>query len=361
MAMRHPDEHLIRDEDLRARLEEARGKFAFQSQLSVLVTTQRRRDEERQAQEARDKALSVMPREQRRRAMVRDIIEATPATPADLRHIHSVIAVCGMPYDRPPPDVRRFEKRQGNMSLVIQAGELTGKDKEWVPQPLPYGPKPRLIMIYLCSEAIRQKSPTIEIADSLSGFIRDMGFPVTGGKKGTLHAFKEQLNALAACDMKIGVWDGEGQTARTRRITPFESIDVWLPRYATPDQPSFWPDTVTFNDVFYKSLDRHALPVSAHVIRAFAGSSRKLDLYTWVGYRLHNLDATLYVSWNALREQFGGSFSRSRAFRAQFAQDLGHLKEVLPKIPVRVSEEGLILDPADPSVLALPAPRRARK
>jgi len=72
------------------------------------------------------------------------------------------------------------------MSLLIQAGELTGKDQQWVQQPLPFGPKARLIMIYLCSEAIRQKNPTIEIADSLSGFIRDMGFPVTGGKKGTL-------------------------------------------------------------------------------------------------------------------------------------------------------------------------------
>ncbi|QRG10284.1 hypothetical protein EZH22_31275 (plasmid) [Xanthobacter dioxanivorans] len=359
--MRHPDEHLIRDEDLRAKLEEARGKFLFEQQVGILVTTQRRRDDERQAEEAKAQALAVMPRERRRRAIIREVIENTQPTPADLRHIHSVIAVCGMPYDRPPPEVRRFEKQQGNMSLLIQAGELTGKDQQWVQQPLPFGPKARLIMIYLCSEAIRQKNPTIEIADSLSGFIRDMGFPVTGGKKGTLQAFKEQLNALAACDMKIGVWDGAGQTARTRRITPFDSIDVWLPPNINPDQKMFWPDTVTFNDAFYKSLDRHALPVSAHVIRTFAGSARKLDLYTWMGYRLHNIDTTLRVSWKALAEQFGGSFARPRAFRAQFAQDLAHLKEVLPKIPVKVTEDGLVMEPADPHVLALPAPRAARK
>lgn len=359
--MRHPDEHLIRDEDLRAKLEDARGKFAFEQQVGILITTQRRRDQEREAQDARNKALALMPREKRRRAIIREVIENEPPAAADLRHIHSVIAVCGMPYDRPPPGVRRFEKKQGSMSLVIHAGELSGRDTEWVEQPLPFGPKARLIMISLCSEAIRQKSPTIEIADSLSGFIRDMGFPVTGGKKGTLQAFKEQLNALAACDMKIGVWDGEGQAARTRRITPFESIDVWLPRASSPDQPSLWPSTVTFNDAFFKSLDRHALPVSAHVIRSFAGSARKLDLYTWLGYRLHNIDANLRVSWSALQEQFGGSFSRPRAFRAQLASDLAHIKEVLPKIPVKVTEDGLILEPADPSVLALPAPRLSKK
>ena len=74
-------------------------------------------------------------------------------------------------------------------------------------QPLPFGPKSRLLLMHLCSESIRQKSATIEIADSLTGFIRDMGFAVTGGKRGTLHAFKEQINALAACKLARSHWN----------------------------------------------------------------------------------------------------------------------------------------------------------
>lgn len=270
-----------------------------------------------------------------------------------------------MPYDRPPPDVRSFEKRQGNMSLLVTAGKLAspGADTDWVDQPLPFGPKARLIMIYLCSEATKQKSPTIEIADSLSGFIKDMGFPVTGGKKGTLTAFKEQLNALAACDMKIGVWDGVGQTARTRRITPFDAIDVWLP--TSPDMKMLWPTTVTFNDAFFKSLDRHALPVNAKTVKAFAGSARKLDLYFWLGYRLHSLNGSsepLRISWAALAEQFGTGFTRPRAFRAQLTEELKHIREVLPKLPLKLTENGLILESADPEqVLALPTRRLAKK
>jgi hypothetical protein len=35
------------------------------------------------------------------------------------------------------------------------------------------GPKARLVLLHLCTEAVRQRSPTVEVADSLSGFMRD--------------------------------------------------------------------------------------------------------------------------------------------------------------------------------------------
>ena len=61
----------------------------------------------------------------------------------------------------------------------------------------------RIILMHLCSEAVRQKSATIDIADTFTGFVRDLGFPDSGGKKGPLTAFKEQLNALSACTMRM--------------------------------------------------------------------------------------------------------------------------------------------------------------
>ena len=133
----------------------------------------------------------------------------TKPSKQDLRHIHSVLAICGLPYDRLPLGQRDFERKQGNMALDVTAGFLRDPNGEKIIQPVPFGPKARLILMHLCSEAIRQKSPTIEIADTLTGFVRDMGFPDSGGRKGPLTAFKEQLNALAACTMKLTVWNGE--------------------------------------------------------------------------------------------------------------------------------------------------------
>lgn len=329
----------IRDADLLAELDAARGSAGFVFKKMELA----------QKQASRDK-LTSLPRDARRREIVRRNLAESPADTEDLRHIHSVLAMCGLPYSRQALTVREYERKQGRMSLVVEAGKLRDPDGNRVEQPLPFGPKARLLLMHLCSEAIRQKGPTIEVADSLTGFIRDMGFPVTGGKKGTLNAFKEQINALAACKLSVGMWDG--RHAVEYQGMPFSRIDVWLP--TSPDQMMLWPSTLTFSMDFYTTLAKHALPIRAEAVRAFAGSARKLDMYFWFNYRLHRLKEPTTLSWSALADQFGGGFDRQRAFKAHFADDLKDIKEVFPKLPVTLSDAGLTIEPTDPSTLSLP-------
>lgn len=333
----------IRDADLLAELEAARGSFGFEFQARTLA----------QRQEERDR-IAALGREKRRRALIRRDLEETKPVLDDMRHIHSVLAICGLPYRRLPPGMRDFERKQGNMALDVSAGFLRDPEGNKIIQPVPFGPKARLILMHLCSEAVRQKSATIDIADTFTGFVRDLGFPDSGGKKGPLTAFKEQLNALSACTMRMSVWTGE--RVRTRTITPIEDIDLWLA--ANPDQRSLWPSTVTFSPSMYDSLKRHALPVNVKAVRAFAGSARKLDLYFWLGYRMHNIDRELVISWQALAEQFGEGYTRDRAFKHDFDQALADIKDVFPKLPVTLDEHGIHLRPADTDVLALPAPRK---
>lgn len=335
----------IRDADLLAELEAALDTAGFAFKKMELA----------QKQAARDK-LSGLSRDARRREVVRRNLAEAPNDTEDLRHIHSVLAMCGLPYSRQPLAVREYERKQGRMSLVVEAGKLRNPETgNRIEQPLPFGPKARLLLMHLCSEAIRQKGPTIEIADSLTGFIRDMGFPVTGGAKGTLNAFKEQINALAACKLSVGMWDG--RHAVEYQGMPFSRIDVWLP--ASPDQMMLWPSTLTFSMDFYTTLAKHALPIRAEAVRAFAGSARKLDMYFWFNYRLHRLKEPTTLSWNALADQFGGDYARHRDFKRGFADDLKDVLGVFPKLPVKLSDEGMEISPAGPDILSLPpAPKR---
>jgi hypothetical protein len=349
---------LIHDEDLRTQLADARKKgFMWQTMARVLVNTQERRDKERAEAAAHAARLAALPREKRRRAIIRGVFENAAPSPADVRHMHSVLAVCGLPHSREPIEVREFERKQGNMALDISAGYLRTPTGEKIAQPLPFGPKARLILMHLCSEAIRQKSAKIEIAETFTAFVREMGYDDAGGPRGSLTAFREQLNALAACSMRISAWTGEG--VRTRKIDPIEEFDLWLS--ADHRQRSLWPSTLTFSAPMFESLQRHALPVNIKAVRAFAGSARKLDIYFWLGYRMHNIDDPLHISWKALGEQFGTGFGRERKFREKFKSELADITEVFPKLPVKLSEKGLILHPAGPEVLALPTPKPARK
>jgi len=136
----------VRDADLVQRVAEA-TPFLRDSIISSCVREQERRDK-----------LSAMPPGQRRRvATQRQIAEESGIQRQDLRHIHSVLAICSLPYTAQPLAVREWQRRQGRMSLMVSAGKLVGRDGEWVDQPLPYGSRARLLLLHTCSEALRQR------------------------------------------------------------------------------------------------------------------------------------------------------------------------------------------------------------
>jgi hypothetical protein len=355
-----PNLSLIRDADLRNKLEYHRnrtgGSGMFSFEAKELIAEQQARDA---VAAKRAAELAAMSRDAARRAQSHDLLQTTGEDPQNLRHIHSVLALCGLPYTRQPIEEREYRSKQGRMRLIVNAGELMAPDGEFVKQPLPYGSRARLLLLHLCSEAIRQKSPTIDIEDSLTAFLKKMGFEATGGPRGTLTAFKQQVNALAACKMTIGTTDGNGGPSKTVNTQPFSSLDVWFPQ--SPEQRMLWPSTITFSRDFFDTLNKHALPVNIHAIRAFQGSPRKIDIYYWLTHRLYGLSAPLAISWDALKEQFGDGYSRERDFRAKFISELKHISEVFPKLPATIGEKGMQLKPADTSVMAIPAPRSTKK
>lgn len=340
----------ITDADLLAKLEDARGKFAFEAVARSLVHTQNLRNAERVKAAARAAELANMTPMEKRRSIVREVIENEGPSPQNLRYMHSALAICGLPYRRLPDDVLEFERSQGRMAVVVEAGKLRAPDGRRIQQPIPFGPKPRLILTHLSTEAIRNQSPTIDVAESLTAFMRELGFEKRGGERGNIKPFKEQLQALAACRMEISAWDGK--RSATIDAKPFKGIELWMSD--NPDQKSLWPSTVTFSQEFYESLRQHALPIDVRALHAFANSARKLDLLFWLNYRLHSIKAQLVLDWKPLQDQFGDGFGRVRDFRAQLAADIDHIKEIFPKLPVKLTERGLILDNADPSVLSIP-------
>ncbi len=360
----------VRDEDLVRNIEQARGTVTYKATLAVAQATQAKRDAERgaaqrrleEAQEA-DRQRARLPRDARRRDLIREVIENEPAGPENIQHIHSVLALCGLPY-REPKGLTNVFREYGRNTLAISAGRLTNPlTGEMEMQGLPYGPKARLMLLHLCTEAVKQRTPKIEVASSLSGFIRDMGFPVTGGDRGTLKQFKEQLNRLAACSMQIGLWDGS--RASTLNVPPFRQMDVWLPLNVDPDQGLLWSSTITFHRDFFDNLLQHALPVDIRAARAFAGSARKLDLLFWVGYRLSRLERPLRLTWDNLYKQFGSENGSIRSFRQEFRKDVAHLTEVFPRVRLSLDEGGMQLLPSDQKDLLVPpkislANKRAR-
>lgn len=344
------DETLIRDSDLRAQLEEARGKFLFKTQIRILVSLQKERDDAQALDNARATTLAAMPREQRRRTIIREVIESEGASPDNLRYMPTPLAICGLPYKALPADQVEFERSQGRMAVTVTAGKLRAPDGRRIQQPVPYGPKARLIMAHLSTEALRNNSPIVETSETLSGFMRDMGFEPRGGRNGNIEPFKEQLRALAACRMEISAWDGKksGQVD----VKPLQKVELWFAE--NPDQQSLWPTTITFSTDFYTELQKHALPIDVRALRALSNSARRLDLLMWVTYRITRLKANLVLDWKPLKAQFGDGYTRDRDFKTALVDDIAAIKELFPKIPLKLTERGMEMTQCDPTVLSIP-------
>ena len=349
--MSEHDESLIRDADLKEAVEKARGTITFKSVVSFNTTRQRERDADRVAKAEKAMRLAAMPREKRRRTIMREVIENEAVSPDNLRYMPTPLAICGLPYKALPRDQIEFERSQGRMAVTVTAGKLRAPDGRRIQQQVPYGPKARLIMAHLSTEALRNNSPIVETSETLSGFMRDMGFDPRGGRNGNIEPFKEQLRALAACRMEISAWDGKrsGQVD----VKPLQKVELWFAE--NPDQQSLWPTTIAFSTDFYAELQKHALPIDVRVLRALSNSARRLDLMMWITYRITRLKTpTLILDWKPLKSQFGEGYTRERDFRDAFVSDLAAIKELFPKLPIKLTERGMEMEQADASALAIP-------
>jgi hypothetical protein len=347
--MSHIDESLIRDSDLREQLETARGSLTFRSVVSFLAESQRRRDQAEAAKTARAAKFAAMPREKRRRLDAFETLESDGTNPNNLRFMPTPLAICGLPYKALPPDRLEFERKQGRMAVTITAGKLRAPDGRRVQQPLPWGPKARLIMAHLSTEALRNRSPVIETSESLSGFMRDMGFEPRGGPRGNIDPFKDQLRALAASRMEISSWDGKRSGSVDVKL--LDKIELWFGEY--PEQRNLWPTKIAFSQSFYNELEKHALPIDVRALRALSNSARRLDLLFWVTYRITRLHTRLVLDWHPLKDQFGDGYTRDRAFREAFIEDVAAIKDLFPKLPLQLTARGLEMEPADVSALAI--------
>jgi hypothetical protein len=238
---------------------------------------------------------------------------------------HSIFCQTYFPYRNPGTKVRLWERRNGQVHLEIEAGRaMHPTQRKIVDIGLPFGPKARMILMYLNREAIVNRSPTIEVGRSLSYFVeRILGFSSHGRN---IRAVKEQLTRLSASSIRMGfAQDGHAITVTSGIVKAF---DLWTPK--DDRQRVFWPSTISLSLDYFNDLIKHAVPVDESHIAALSHSALALDVYNWLAQRLHRItiEKPQAVSWLSLHEQFGQGYTAKRIdnFRRDFRTAL---KQVL--------------------------------
>ncbi len=271
-------------------------------------------------------------------------IRGTPAERIDF--LHTVQCQCGIPYRNPGDDIREWDRKQGNASLRLEAGSAINPETgEFVKLGLPYGEKPRLVLIHLATEAVRTGSPVIDVEDSMTAFARSLGLETNGQQ---LRALKNQLARLAAATVRMGiVEEGRALQVNTHFVSAF---DLWFPKQ--PDQRVLWPSTVRLSQEYFQTLGKHAVPLDHRAVAALASSSMALDVYVWLAQRLHRVPhgKPQFLAWTVLYEQFGQGFSRIRDFRRQFLHTMHQVNTAYPTARISADERGMTLSNSPPPV-----------
>ena len=266
--------------------------------------------------------------------------------PQRIDFLHTIQCQIGMPYKNPGNHVREWDRKQGSATLRIEAGSaMDPKTGDFVHLGLPFGEKPRLVLIHLASEAVRTSNPVVDVEESMTSFARSLGIETNGQQ---LKALKDQLARLASATIRMGiVEEGRAVQVNTQFVASF---DLWFRKQT--DQRVLWPSTVCLSAEYFQSLGKHAVPLDNRAVAVLASSSMALDIYAWLAQRLHRVPPgrPQAITWLAVYEQFGQGFARLRDFRRQFLQTLRQVQAAYPHARISADEVGLTLSNSPPPV-----------
>jgi hypothetical protein len=290
-------------------------------------------------------ALTPPSRVQQR--LIRSAVEIEADDPDAILFQHTVFCQTGLPYRNPGDVVRIWMRKQGTARLEVEAGRAfsPGAD-EFVDVGLPFGPKPRLILVYLNAEALRTGSPEIEVEDSLTAFVKRLGL-VSKGRN--MLIIKDQLARLSAAEIRLAMAYGTAQ-ARQVQAHIVTGFDLWFPK--DERQRVLWPSMVRLSLDYFESLQRHAVPLDERAVAALSHSAMALDIYAWLAQRLHRITPgkPAFIPWAALKEQFGWHYGRMDNFKRIFRQTLTMVLSQYRGARLELDDRGMALRNSPPPV-----------
>lgn len=271
---------------------------------------------------------------------------------AEMAFLHSGLCQTCLPHSRPANNHDVWTRSSGRFTLMVQPGVFRSEARDVGNQILtskgssdyvgvPYGPKARLILIYLQSEGL--KSRVVSLGATQTAFMRSLGLSITGGVRGSINAVKEQTLRLTRCQFvlqytSVGA-NGEEHTQLTdARIT--DGLDFWK------SSSGEWNGVVELNQKFHENLLEHAVPLDKRGIAHLVGNSLGLDLYTFFAYRLPKLNKPLELSWSQLQGQVGAEMKQHRQLGARIREILPDVMAAYPEANVEVTQRGLLLRPS---------------
>ena len=237
--------------------------------------------------------------------------------------------LCGLPVRRPPNEQLLFERRNGNFLLQITGHPQFG---------LPFG-QDRLVLIFLATLAVRQKSRTVRFR-SAAEMLDTFGMAKGG---------KEYRRIVAAFERIFGATmffstESIRSTATVihrSRFNFLKEAEIW---YSRSGEATSGQNTITLSDEFYTEISGHPIPADLEAIKVLGAAPALLDLFMWLSYRCFvakGPESIPLFGPFGLTQQLGCvEYSRPSRFRAMLEQWLQAIHALWQDCPAMISKNG---------------------
>ena len=186
---------------------------------------------------------------------VNQLVSASEADP-DRGFMARLMALCSLPRTN-PGNRHQYKRVNGPYKLVM----IAGADNK-----LPYGNLPRLLVAWVCTEAVRTQSRELILGSSLSEFMGKLGMDSIGGARTRL---RNQMRRLFNAHVQLIYEDKLGETSVSSSVADRTAF-WWNPK--RPNEPMLWDSKIRLGEDFFPrdhlppGADRHEHPPGAQAL-----------------------------------------------------------------------------------------------
>ncbi len=271
---------------------------------------------------------------------VNQLVGASEASP-DLGFMARLMALCSLPRTN-PGNQTQYVRRNGPYTLIMFS---SGKTK------LPFGNLPRLLLAWVCTEAVQTQSRVLVLGDSVAEFMRKLDIYSSSGEKYT--RLREQMQRLFNVHVQLIYEDAHGEVSINSLVA--DRTEFWW-NQKRPNERSLWESKIELGEKFFEEIISHPVPLDMNTLKALKRSSLGLDWYLWLTYRVFSLKRPLRLTWPSLYRQFGANPAQAddnrivQDFRKDCLRELKKIKAAWPDLNYTTAKGLLILSPSKPSI-----------
>jgi Plasmid encoded RepA protein len=254
----------------------------------------------------------------------------------DPAYLARFLIQCTLPHTN-PGNVPVWKRKNGNYILRIQPG---WDDHNDCSMGYPYGTLPRLILIWITTEAKRTGIRRLQLGHSLTEFMHKLDLEASGhGQRSDAKRLKDQARRLFAANiatyqnLDIPGRNVEGEEIRKSEIV--ENNRMFWDK-SPKDQAVLWGSWIDLSPSFFAAIMESVVPCDMRAIAMLRKSPLALDLYmlcNYIGATLKQRDKTKhFLTWRMLGQQLGCDYA-----------NLGNLKTNIKKAmrKVQLAHPGL--------------------